>query len=898
MTPAEAILDPSNGASSIAPRRGSPPRDLACCLLALAWFVADPARALAQPQQRMTRVSQSTPTWGNQYSGYEPTGGSMSVSADGRYTAFDSWATNLVDKDVNGNSDPYGYTNVFIRETATGRLVRITSGNGVSFEPVLSSTGRFVAFVSYATNLVSGDRNGTVDVFLHDRDPDANGVFDEGNGTTQRISVTGNGSEIHGDCSHPSISDNGAGIVFTSAAADVVSGDTNGSTDAFMRDVKGRTTTRVSVSSNGAQLKYGATFASIAPDGHTVAFESSSPDVVSGDTNGAYDVFLYDVTRKLTIERVSLGLNEVQGNGDSWIVPRCLSRDGSIVAFSSRASNLVPKDSNSRNDVFIRNRTAKQTTLASRSTSGAFGNGDSYDATIDAAGDRVAFHSDATNFDSHDIDSGRDVYVHDFGNSTTSLVSADRRGYAASGVSNGGVIAPAGDVVVFDSDVDGLVWGDTNGVRDVLVRNLATATTTGVSVGAPLQATGNTDSWFTKVSDVSADGRWVAFASQATNLVPNDTNGACDVFVLDRVTNAVIRVSEGPVGVQGNDDSYYPSISSDGRFVSFISYASNWISNTGYGDVWVVDRDPDANGVFDEGSMPLDCVTWSSTYGLSAHGAFSASVSDDGRYVAFDTNGGWMFDSRCSTAGFHDIFVRDRTTGATTLVTLDSTGTTSGNDMSINAAISADGRHVAFESSASNLHSADTDHNRDIYENLVSGGSPATLQLLSVNAVGHKQTNDCMLGPHSINSDGSSVVFCCNDWTFDPTKHSLWYDVFRSGPSGATCITTLDGRVLSDNATNATISRNGRYVAFATVASDFLPLNDANHDSDCFYWDDVARGFTCASLAPSGATGDLWSDRPVPFESNGLLLFTSSADDLVPGDTNAAPDTFVFDPRY
>src|SRR6266446_5338687 len=171
------------------------------------------------------------------------------LSADGRFVAFDSAATDLVAADTNGVSD------VLVHDRQTGTTERVsvasdgTQGNGKSgllsfaFPPALSADGRFVAFVSFATNLVAGDTNGATDVFVHDRQT----------GITERVSVASDGTQGNNASSYPVLSADGRFVAFDSDATDLVAGDTNGTTDVFVHDRQTGATERMSVASGGVQ---------------------------------------------------------------------------------------------------------------------------------------------------------------------------------------------------------------------------------------------------------------------------------------------------------------------------------------------------------------------------------------------------------------------------------------------------------------------------------------------------------------------------------------------------------------------------------------------------------------------------------------------------------------------
>jgi len=279
----------------------------------------------------------------------------LSISADGRYVAFQSSALTLASPDFNGSDD------VFVHDRVNGVTTRVsvasngTEGNGASQGASLSADGRYVAFFSFATKLVPGDTNGTWDVFVHDMV----------NATTTRVSVDssgGQGNGGNGSSANPSISSDGRYVAFSSSCDNLVPGDTNGHGDIFVHDMLSGATTRVSVNSSGEQTTGGVLVSSTDPaissDGRYVAFTSSADNLVPGDTNPGWDAFVHDILSGATT-RVSVDSSGAQGDhssagiGSTWI-----SSDGRYVVFQSDATNLVPGDTNGHTDIFVRDRSA------------------------------------------------------------------------------------------------------------------------------------------------------------------------------------------------------------------------------------------------------------------------------------------------------------------------------------------------------------------------------------------------------------------------------------------------------------------------------------------------------------------------------------------------------------
>jgi len=392
-------------------------------------------------------------------------------------------------------------------------------------------------------------------------------------------------------------------------------------------------TIRVSVSSNGGQGSDRSTSPSISADGRYVAFPSFNA-LVDDDTNGVQDIFLRD-TQTNTTTRVSVASDGSQGNAQSYDPD--ISASGRYVFFVSDANNLVPGDTNGRPDIFMRDLQTNTTTRVSVSSSGDQADGFSYYPAVSADGRYVTFMSEASNLVAGDTNSAEDIFLRDLLQGTTVLVSVASDGTQA----NDSVYAPAvsddGRYVVFSSMAGTLVPGDTNQTDDVFLRDTQTNQTTRLSVATDGTQGNETSS----ADDISGDGRYVVFGSFATNLVNGDTNEATDIFLRDLQTNTTTRISVGMDGAQENGASYSPVISADGRYVAFISDATNLVvgDTNGQRDTFVYDTQTGVTtpvSVASNGAQAND-ESWSPA--ISANGLYAAFVSAASNLVEDDTNG-------------------------------------------------------------------------------------------------------------------------------------------------------------------------------------------------------------------------------------------------------------------
>jgi hypothetical protein len=406
--------------------------------------------------------------------------------------------------------------------------------------------------------------------------PDAGAVYVFGSAslTTDRASVDSSGAQATDESWNASISGNGRFVVFESPAGNLVADDTNGLWDVFVHDRQTGQTTRVSVDADGNQVNgtvivYGNT--DISADGRYIAFHSGSYGLVPGNINeGLY------VKDRLTGE-IDLVSVDSQGNPGKYQSDMpAISADGRYVTFKSLSSTLVPNDTNEDADIFVHDRQTAQTTRVSVNSAGQQAQSPAFGSdmpAISADGRYVAFESYATNLVAGDTNTASDIFVHDRQTGQTTRVSVDSAGKQANGNSSWAAISADGRYVSFASAAGNLVSGDSNNEYDIFVHDRQTGQTSRVSVSSNgTQATGGS-----LRNTLSADGRYVAFDSDAANLVPGDTNDATDIFLHDRTTGITTRVSVNSANGQGAGRSLWPGLSDDGRSVVFMSGAANLV---------------------------------------------------------------------------------------------------------------------------------------------------------------------------------------------------------------------------------------------------------------------------------------------------------------------------------
>lgn len=879
------------------------------------------------------------------------------LTPDGRYVLFASLANNLV-LNTTSNALPVSlapHLNVFLRDRTSGQTTLVSAnlsgtggGNGDSLPTGISDDGRFALFESGANDLVDGDTNGVTDVFL--RDVVSN--------ITYLVSVSTNGGFANGVCRGSTLTPDGRNVAFVSAANNLVPGDTNGIPDVFVRDMQDEITTLVSA---GAQASPYSLVASEAPDisldGRFVTFYTTATNLVAGVASPG-EIYLRDVWAETTTwvssgARAALGFSNAisfnysvgekaefiayeactnypssmpYGRGvilrfnrytgltdvihtNAYVPPSNteeihtleMTPDGRFITFVANAHGAAGTTSILRWDA-----DTGLTTLVSADLGGnASTNAVSDSPTIDPTGRFVAFLSRATNLVANTLVGDYHLYLRDTQTGTTTLIDADTNG-VGSGVSSATAPRLSADatLVAFESPDAGLVPDDRNRDYDVFIRNLTANSSELISAHDPaLSSTTPNGPNAISANSVSADGRLVAFTSEADNLVPNFTNGFRNVFVRDLISGTTILASVATNGGPADGICSEPAISGNGRYVVFTSGADNLVpgDTNRASDVFVRD--------LQLGTTTLVSVN---TNGSAPGNGLSETpiVSWDGTFVLFRSRASNIAPG--SFAATENLFVRNIQTAVTyalTFGTFVSAGVSS-------ASMTPDGRLVAFSSLASTLAPGqfyiwDSQLGARIETNSVVSGlstvsiSPDGSKVACVTSTGFvmvdrvSRTQRVFAPANFIGSriglrfSGDSRYMTYVTSTFGGTNQVYIYD---SLTQSNLLLSTAFGTATASNGHSdwPDISADGRFIVYRSLATNLLPAPTSNTVPNLYLYDRTAGISTLVSAdRVTGAPGDNRSLSPVFSADGHTLIFQSWASDLAAGDFNHWDDIFA-----
>ena len=686
----------------------------------------------------------------------------------------------------------------------------------------------------------------------------------------------------------------------------------------------------------------------VTPDGRHVAFAALDPNLVPGDTNGLYDVFVRDRTTG-AIERVSVDSSEAQATGGhsgcscfgSEVYTVAISDDGRRVAFMSDATNLVPGDGNARRDIFVRDRVAGTTVRVSVDGVGTQSNDHSYDVAISGDGTLVAFNSYATNLVPADTNNTLDLFGYTMATGAVeriSLTDADGQMPAAPSPDRGArepSISFDGRYVAFVTEVDIGVTDCVGQCSEVWVRDRVAGTTTQAS-----QRSGDagTTAGTTRAPRMSPDGRFVSFSSPANLALPNagtsddiflrdralgttelvsiasggpgthvgcfssavsangrfvafacngifgadDTLNANDIYVRDRQVGQYVRVSVSQTQQQGTGASILPAISADGRFVAFESQAGNFITGQPGGGGFVT-----FNPFL--GNPPTRALTAGMT------DSRNAKLSADGRYAFFETADALIAGD---TNNAVDVYRKEIATGTTLRVTVDDAGNElpgGGSDY----AISADGEQVVFLTLDTGGFALQGEPPAPRAKALAGDGKAALMrriQAANTNRIGPPLTDMINV---NLSGDGSTAVVVTAANGLTPGDGNGMPDVFTADPDTG----VIDGRLSAPSAgdsdgpsLNPVMSFDGSVIAFQTQATNLATSGpaDSNGVPDVMVALRDLGERKRASFGPLGQSNGP-STTPVISADGGTVVFVSGAGNLAAGDQNGFNDVFRFD---
>jgi Tol biopolymer transport system component len=812
------------------------------------------------------------------------------MTPDAHYVAFSSAARNLLPGDTNDIAD------VFVRDTQAGTTLLVSvgaqpikgafNGTNASLRPLITPDGRYVAFLSTASNLVAGVTN-LADIYVRD----ILGGTSYWASSYARTALKAANNTTAGICYGPVLSADGQFVAYqvsrtnnlypwpgglvlrysvASGASDllstnatVVNGDYVGANPmdisgdgrfvAFVSNTNGTSGSTTCVYLWDAQLGY-AYLASgdlsnsvptnstccnpvLDPEGKWLAFLSSAQTLVTNALGGASHLFLRDLQSNSI--RVLDGDTNGNGAGVPYYDVPALSGDARFVVFESDAPSLVPDDRNRRGDVFVRDLvygTNELISVRAAALPSATPNGSSsvsYQA-MSADGSRIVFASDADDLVANDGNGWRDVYVRDLNAAATILASVNTNGVSGNLASFEGNLSGNGRCTVFSSRASDLVAGDTNNASDIFLRDLEAQTTTLVSVNSNSTAPADGDS-FSPI--VSANGRFVAFRSKAKNLVATGVLAGENFYLRDLQLGTNYALTTTGKAIQSAE------ITPDGRFLAFASSTALSVWGTEAGAVvfttnistisGLIGVSPDGNRVaFNSNSnLWIRDIPSGSNYLVAATAACThpgLRFSGDGRWLTY------VLCSRPAILWTNQVYLYDALTGSNTLVSRSYDGAGPGNGPSDWPEITPNGRFIAYRSRADNLVPGGANARGDVF---LYDRQSGTTTLLSANNSGTAAGDNMSLFP-IFSGDGATLLF--ESWAsdlvtndFNQTLNVVAYSLFAAGE-----IPVFSARVISAPASAGSPTLNWPVIAGKSYRVQF---KDAVLDAS---WQEVGGGVT------------------------------------------------------
>lgn len=795
------------------------------------------------------------------------------LSTNGRYALFESSASDLISGDTNKTAD------IFLRDVVNGTTTLVSVGtsggvaNGESRDPVMTPDGRYVAFVSFANNLVPNDTNGIADVFVRDLVA----------GTTVLASEGAARSPVFHDQTRsdsPAITPDGRRVVFTSTAANLGPLTTNYG-EIYVRDLITATTIVVSSGAHSVVTNDIRCYDPvISDDGEFVAFEVTryNVNIVAPPTGEVWRMIFRYAVQSDVLEPVSS--IPVVG-GSPYFQNVDMTPDGRFIAFTGEPDSGSGTRTSS---VYVWDALGGTTTLVSADLNGAVvTNAECQSPGIDVSGRFISFLSTATNLTTNAVfGTEPHLFVRDRLNGTTRLVDIGTNGVgAAKSIWSASAPTPDGRFIAFDCTDSDIVVGDHNGGCDAFLQDLIANTTELTSVRMPnlpdITAAGSSGSspgsflhsgsWGLlprqkgiPAMGVSDNGRYLAFASDAPDLAAGDTNRVRDIFVRDLQLGTNILVSADTNGLApAKGFSTLPAISADGRYVVFCSTASSLVAGdtNRYQDVFV--RDLTA------GTTTLVSV---STNGINSGDGDSVllSLSADGRFVLFASPARNLTTNvLTSPLGCFNLFRRDLELGTTIAITTSNQTT-----LPLTAFMSRDGQVVVFEFYGPPLGK--------LYE-----WTPLSTTLIKTGLFMDYGILE------SLSSDGRRIAFSDGSSFSEPGVLRI-----RDLIANTNVVVGPSIRAIPFFHMDPQFNSDGRFLVYATGVN--ISVLDHNGAADIYLYDFDARTNLLISRSfSSGFTPNRLSDSPTISPDGRFVVYRSFATDIIPTVTNGTAQTYLYD---
>ena len=804
------------------------------------------------------------------------------VSSDGRYVVYTSFANNIDVLDSGFNQDIFLYD----IQNDTTEIVSVSSlnirGNGTSVSASINDDGSIVAFISDSTNLVNSDTNGIAQVYLRDRV----------NGTTHLVSVSNSGLVSNKDCSKPHISGDGRIVLYESLGTNLIPGQDNEFKKVFLYEVQNGFTELVSFTDSGNQANKDSLLPAISSNGRFITFTSAASNIIDSEKTPAFEIYLWD---RLTGNRDIIGYNEKGIKALNNTNGGTFSADGQFLAFNSWVASLSFEDGNGSSDVFVVNlgRVRPNAMISKWDEEDFSGVGivntkrSQRQSQEIMPGETAAYkirvlnqgvESDQLKIDSTSAPTGWNVrflnLTSDSGDITEEIVA---HGWTTPSLQPGESIELKLEVTIdgnpnniprsFEMVVT-MSAANKRGAMDAVsaVTSIPQSFPGSFMISRSMDGT-PANSTSSRMS-LSADGRFVTFMSEASNLVPEDSNERSDVFLYNRVTDRISRVSESLSGGGGLAESTSPSISRDRSRLVFHSRSSNTIDDTTEirNDIYLRDYAndtlkkvtvvPESSGVVeanrgsqlprlsgngkwiifqsvatnlgpedDNGAWDLylydidnqlfEIISQSSTGELGNGDSTNGHITFDGRYIVFNsfaTN--LVLDDENV---YEDVYLIDREENHIELISKSFDGATA-NGPSIANGISDDGRFILFSSYASNIAQDDMNGELDLFLY-----DHSTDETVPINTESQIATGAVGSGSGSISPDGEWITFSTIANALNSEYSSEFSNVvvyhIETGEISVISLTNLDKQA-NGSSFSGEFSADGRYMAFLTRSSD------------------------------------------------------------------------------